>query len=229
MARRPAPDTRERILAVAARLFYQQGVRAVGLQQVIDETGMGKSLLYREFGSKDDLVAAWLQDQRQAWRAATTEMLRRYDGDPVQQLLALVEVVRVEVEQSTFRGCIFHNINTEFPDAAHPAHREAVAHLQELRRLLRRLARAAGADDPAALGDSILMIVEGMYASGAVLGAQGPARLGASIAETMIRAHCATGRQAGIPYTNTGAAGAAAAAASRPGLRRRSVSNPRRG
>src|SRR2546423_11712038 len=78
VARRPAPGTRERILAVASRLFSQNGVRAVGMQQVVDESGLGKSLLYREFPSKDDLVVAWLHEMRAVWWEATGRGLERY-------------------------------------------------------------------------------------------------------------------------------------------------------
>ena len=93
MARRQAPGTRERILAVAARLFSRHGVRAVGMQQLVDETGLGKSLVYREFASKDDLVAAWLRDNDQAWVKLADAATAPYEGDPARQLLALVEFV----------------------------------------------------------------------------------------------------------------------------------------
>src|SRR5262245_62762510 len=115
MARRPAPDTKDRVLDVAARLFYAHGVRAIGLQQVIDETGIGKSSVYRAFPSKDDLVVAWLHRSRKAWWTTTGQATSRFDGDPARQLLAIVESVRDEVAADAFRGCPFHNTSTEFP------------------------------------------------------------------------------------------------------------------
>src|SRR3954462_6656246 len=90
VARRPAPGTRERILKVASELFSRHGVRAVGLQQVVDETGLGKSLLYREFASKDDLVVAWLHEMRAVWWEQTGKVIDRYPGDPARQLLGIV-------------------------------------------------------------------------------------------------------------------------------------------
>jgi AcrR family transcriptional regulator len=187
MARRPALDTKDRVLDVAARLFYTHGVRAVGLQQVIDETGIGKSSVYRVFASKDDLVVAWLHRSREAWWTMTAKATSRFDGDPGRQLLAVVESVRDEVGAVGFRGCPFHNTSTEFPDPAHPGNREAAEHVREIRDQLTRLARDAQADDPAALADELLLIIDGMYANAPILGAQGPARIGVALAADRIR------------------------------------------
>jgi AcrR family transcriptional regulator len=190
LARRPAPGTRERILKVASELFNRKGVRAVGLQQVVDESGLGKSLLYREFPSKDALVVAWLHEMRSRWWEATDKVVARYPGDPARQLLGIVEMVRDEVSAREYAGCVYHNTRSDFRDPEHPGHQESVQHAREIRKQLRALARAAGADDPTRLADAILLIIDGIYASGAVLGPSGPAHLGVSLAKQLIAEHC---------------------------------------
>lgn len=196
MARRAAPGTRERILKVASDLFSRKGVRAVGLQQVVDESGLGKSLLYREFRSKDDLVVAWLHEMRSVWWEATGKVIARYPGDPARQLLGIVEMVRDEVSATEYFGCVYHNTSAEFRDPQHPGHQESVQHAREIREQIRDLAAAAGADNPGELGDAILLIIDGIYASGAILGPSGPAKLGVSLAQQLIARHC---RQEGHP------------------------------
>ena len=190
MSRTPAPGTRDRILKVAARLFQEHGVRAVGLQQVIDQTGLGKNLLYREFPSKDDLVAAWLREGRAAWWSSMRAVTAPFDGDPARQLLAIVEMGSEAAIAPDFRGCIFHNTSTEFREAAHPANREAVDQLRQLHAYLEQLAVEAGASEPASLADSLMVVMDGMYASSAALGPDGPGRVGVTMARVLIERFC---------------------------------------
>jgi AcrR family transcriptional regulator len=186
MARHPAPDTRDRVLDTAARLFYAKGVRAVGLQEIIDQAGVGKSSVYREFASKDELVVAWLNRSRRGWWQMTEAATAPYDGDPARQLLAIVEAVRDEIETAGFRGCRFLNTAAEFPDPDHPGNREAAEHLEEIHQQLTTLADGAGADDPDALASELLLVIDGMYANASVLGQSGPARRGIALAEELI-------------------------------------------
>jgi AcrR family transcriptional regulator len=116
VARTPAPGTRERILTTASRLFYEHGVRAVGMNQIITEAGTGKNLLYSHFPTKSDLVAAYLR-RAQEFRVAGARRARESaDGDARSQLIATVAEVATLVQHPRFRGCAFRNYLAEFPN-----------------------------------------------------------------------------------------------------------------
>ena len=187
MARQPAPGTRDRILDTATRLFQEQGVRAVGLQQIIDECGCGKSLLYREFASKDELVVAYLEHAQAQWSEIMDDAVRPYADDPGAQLVALVQAVADQVAAPDYSGCPFRMTHAHFPDPDHPAHQVAVRHVRDLRARLRRLARRAGARAPAALGDRLMLVIDGLYVNGAMLGDRVAGATAVALAEELVR------------------------------------------
>jgi AcrR family transcriptional regulator len=160
------------------------------MQQVVDESGLGKSLLYREFPSKDDLVVAWLHEMRAVWWEATGRVLERYPDDPPRQLLGIVEMVYDDVSAAGYVGCVYHNTRAEFRDPRHPGHQESVEHAREILGQLRDLAHDGGAVEPDELADQLLLVIDGIYASGSVLGPAGPARWGVDLAAQLIRQHC---------------------------------------
>ncbi|MCC8246478.1 TetR/AcrR family transcriptional regulator [Saccharothrix luteola] len=165
MARQPAPDTRDRILDTAARLFTAHGVRAVGMQRIVDECGCGKNLLYREFPSKDDLVLAHLAGLRATWLAQVEEVTAPLADDPAAQLVAIAELAALQVREPDYRGCAFRNCFTEFPD--HRVGGFAADHLADVRGHIADLAARTGAARPDLLADRIWLVIEGMYASAA--------------------------------------------------------------
>jgi AcrR family transcriptional regulator len=188
MARPPAPGTRDRILDTATRLFQEQGARAVGMQQIIDECGCGKSLLYREFASKDALVVAYLERAQEQWSEIMDEATRPYAGDPAGQLVALVRAVAAQVAAPDYAGCPFRMAHAHFPDPEHPAHKVALRHVRRLRTRLRTLARQAGARDPAALGDRLLLVIDGLYVNGAMLGDRATGAQAVALADEIVQA-----------------------------------------
>ncbi|MEU4827674.1 TetR/AcrR family transcriptional regulator [Actinomadura citrea] len=179
MARKPDEGARDRILDTASRLFARYGVHAVGLQQIIDECGCGKNLLYREFRSKDELVVAFLERCTQDWDAVVAEAARPDTADPGREIVALVAAVAERAAEDGFRGCPLRNAYAEFPDETHPAHQVIVAHFTAKQAHLHDLAKRAGARDPEALSDRINLIIDGLNSNGAVLGRNGA--LGAAV------------------------------------------------
>jgi AcrR family transcriptional regulator len=185
MARKPTPGARERILDVASELFYDHGVHEVGLQQVIDQCGCGKNLLYREFPSKDDLVVAWLDrcrtDSEVAFDAATESL-----DDPRAQLLAVVRTIAGDTTDPGFQGCAIRNTHAEFHDPDHPVHQVSADYFRSLQSRLRRLAKQAGAADPDGLADRLLLVIDGLVTNSAILGPKGPATSAVALAKDII-------------------------------------------
>ncbi|SFW73483.1 DNA-binding transcriptional regulator, AcrR family [Amycolatopsis australiensis] len=191
MPRKPTPDARERILETATRLFNQYGVHAVGLQQIIDECGCGKNLLYSQFASKDELVVAYLARCSGDWDTIVASAEAAADG-PERQLVELVREVGVRINVPGSRGCPLRNTFAEFPEREHPAHRLSMDHFVRVRTQLRRLAARTPAPDPERLADRIMFIIDGLYTNGPIFGDEG-AKAAIAFAEDVVRVETAVG------------------------------------
>ena len=189
MARRTAEENRTHVLEVASALFYRQGIRAVGMDQIVREAGVGNATVYRQFPTKDDLAAAYVRERADAWFARMRAAADRVE-EPRGKVLAVFSTTATDVGGQGFRGCPMLNTHTEFPDAGHPAHAVAVAHKQEVRDWLLELAEQAGARDPGTLADQLLLVLNGTLATAAVLGPDGPAREGERLAGQLLDAAC---------------------------------------
>ena len=170
MARKSAQENRRHVLDVASALYYQRGIRAVGMDLVVKQSGVGNATVYRQFPSKDHLATAYVQDHADAWFERMRATTARYENDPREQLRAIFRLLEEETARTTFRGCPMLNTNTEFPDPTHPAHTVAVAHKRLVRDWFRDLSARAGAADPEALADQLVLVLNGAYATAAVLG-----------------------------------------------------------
>jgi AcrR family transcriptional regulator len=167
--REPVPD---RLIETASDLFYREGIQSVGVQRVIEEAGIAKASLYAHFPSKDDLVAAYLEDSDRRWRAFLEEKLSGYE-DSRDRLLAVCDAYREYFTAREMRGCAFVNCAAEFPDPDHPARRVIRWHKAGVRERIRDLAAEAGAEDPATLAERLFVVLEGAYVTGALEGETG--------------------------------------------------------
>ena len=161
-----ATTARERILAVAKELFYEEGIRAVGIDRIIERSGVAKMTLYRHFPSKDDLIVAYLNELNRCHWEWFEAALAAHPGEPRRQLLDVFDALVTKLSVPEYRGCAFSNVVTEFPDAAHPGRQVALAHTEEMRRRLTELAAQAGARDAAQLGDQLVLLLDGAYVLG---------------------------------------------------------------
>jgi AcrR family transcriptional regulator len=183
-----AASVRDRLLDTAADLFYREGIRAVGVDRVVERTGVAKTSLYRHFPSKDDLVAAVLaRDDRSYW-AHWDRIAGECAGDPRGELTAHVQWIAQYIGRPDFRGCAFLNAATEFPAADHPARQIALRHKAELRRRLDALTRRMGLADPGGLADQLVLLIDGAYVHGQLRGRRGPVQALPAAAAALIDA-----------------------------------------
>ncbi len=155
---------RDRLLDAATRLFYAEGIRAVGVDRIIGEAGVTKATFYRHFAAKDDLVVAYLEAEDRRQREYIESALI---GLPPQKALQRIfELVGDSTCAPGFRGCAFLNAAAEFPVADHPV-REAVAvNRAWLQSLLRDLLAEMGHATPDAVAGVLMMLVDGVKTAG---------------------------------------------------------------
>ena len=182
---------RQRILETASEMFYRDGIRAVGIDAVIERSGVAKMSLYRNFPSKDALVTAWLEDRNEFFWRRWDKVEASRAGDPRGQIEAILDMVAENASHQKWRGCPFLNTGTEFPEPDHPARAVILANKRAVRDRLRSLASAAGARDPDLLAQQLQLLIDGAYAIGQSLGPDGPARSVASAGRALIAAQVA--------------------------------------
>ena len=158
---------RERILDTAFALFYARGIRAVGVDLIIAESGVAKATFYRHFPAKDDLVVAYLDKVDGVWSGQLHDAARAAGDDPAEQLVGLFDALGSACRREGYRGCAFLNAAAESQPGT-PVHERTVAHKSAVLAWVRDLAEQAGAADPAGLARSITLLLDGGLASGAL-------------------------------------------------------------
>lgn len=190
---KPAPNpppkrAADRIRETARELFYRQGIRAVGVDEIVTRAGVTKPSLYRSFSSKDALAASYLTDyDREFWDRFDAAVAAR-PGDVRAQLRFFFEGVAKRSNTPAYRGCGLSNAAVEYPEPDHPARLVSQANKRELRRRLREMAAAMGAADPDTLGDGLHLLLEGAYVTAQLFGPGGPSNALAQAAERLIEA-----------------------------------------
>jgi AcrR family transcriptional regulator len=163
------PDVRERILETASELFYRRGVRAVGVDLVVEEAAVAKTSLYRHFRTKDELIAAFLAREDEDFWATWDRVAERERDDAARELDAHLDWIGERIGRPNYRGCPQLNVAAEFPDRDHPARKVAVAHKRELRRRLEGIAARLGVQGPDELGAQLSLLINGAFVSSQVL------------------------------------------------------------
>jgi len=158
---------RERILESAFALFYARGIRAVGVDLIIAQSGVAKATFYKHFPSKDDLVVAYLDKVDAVWSGQLKDAAEAAGPDPADQLVGMFDALSNACRREGYRGCAFINAAAESqPGTA--VHDRTVAHKTAVLGWVRGLAERAGARDPRALARSLTLLLDGGLASGSL-------------------------------------------------------------
>lgn len=187
--RKPPKRAAERIRETARDLFYRQGIRAVGVEEIVTRAGVTKPSLYRSFLSKDALAADYLRHMGEEGLAHFEAVIAANPRDPRGQLRIWVMELRRKANRSDYRGCGTTNAAVEYPDRRHPARKVASGIKARFRSRLAALAAAMGAREPGKLGDSLMLLFEGVYASGQLFGTGGPARVILEAVDILVESH----------------------------------------
>src|ERR1700729_1177822 len=150
---------RERLLQAAGELFYAEGVQSVGIDRVIERAGVAKASLYSTFGSKEQLVCAYL-DARHAQMLGRLRAAADAVEDPVERILAVFDTQAQPFRKPDYRGCAFTAAAAEAP-AGGQVDEAAESYRRDIRALFTELAAGAGAPDPVLLGSQLQLLYDG--------------------------------------------------------------------
>jgi AcrR family transcriptional regulator len=172
--RRGAPrkgeaSARERILATANELFYREGIRAIGVDTVVEQSGVSKTSLYRLFDSKDALIAAFVAERDRLFWVWWERIEQQHADDPRALLEALLSEIARRIEDSAYRGCPFLNLAAEFPDNNHPGRLVAQGNKEELQARLAIIVAKLGARNPNQVASQIALLLNGALITGLIM------------------------------------------------------------
>jgi AcrR family transcriptional regulator len=185
----PKSRVRDRIMKTASDLFYRHGIHAVGVDTIATEAGTNKMSFYRNFASKDELVAEYLRSEERKGLLWWDETLAAHAGNPRLQVESLFDVLVENNCCEESRGCALANAAVEITDPDHPARPVIEKHKADMRRRFRQLAREMGAREADALGDTLMLLWEGAYLTRVTMGAEGPVQGAAKAARALIAAY----------------------------------------
>jgi AcrR family transcriptional regulator len=181
----------EQLLDAAQELFYRDGIRAIGVDAVVERAGVNKMSLYRQFSSKDELAIAYLNRMDERFRARFEASVAKHPDAPQEQLLQAMTDLVERASAPDYRGCPFVNVASEFADPAHPARASVARNKQYLMARLVEISAAAGAAEPAELADALALVVDGVYATSQTYSPGcGPMRAAPRLAAMLIANAC---------------------------------------
>ena len=179
------PTAPERVLEIASELFYGEGINTVGVDRILKESDVARASLYSTYGSKDQLLRAYLQNRSHGWQALVAETLPTRWGTARDRIVGIFEMLTEWFEAPGYHGCPFINASAE---AASNLAIQGVRddHRAWVRALFTGLARDAGARDPEALSAQLVLLYDGSMAGAQLDRSAEPGRAARSAATTLL-------------------------------------------
>lgn len=159
----PRIHARVRILDVADRLFYSEGVHTVGVDRIISEAQVTKATFYKYYRSKDSLIVAYLHGRDKRSRDFVAALEKR-ESSPEQRLRAVVAEISSELMDAAFRGCPFINAAAQFTELDHPVRAAVQSHREWYLMTVESLFRALGHERAGDAADEFLLARDGAFA-----------------------------------------------------------------
>jgi AcrR family transcriptional regulator len=153
------PSARHLLLSAAIRLFCRDGIAVTGIDAIVAEAGVARMSLYKNFGSKENLVVAAMEQEGASWRVWFFERLEALPGSPREKLLGVFNVMEEWFARDDYFGCALMNAVLEVRNQSPILLAVTLAHKRPVLAALEELAKDAGAKDPQALADAIDMLM----------------------------------------------------------------------
>ena len=180
----PRLSARERLLAAADELFYENGVNLVGIDRVIEHAGVAKASLYDTFGSKEELIRCYLQGRAERRQARVRERMAQFQA-PRDKILSVFDSLAETVARPNYHGCAFQRVGAE-AGAGSSVKRTCDDSRAWLRDQFIELAREAGAQDPVALGGQLALLYDGAAVTAYLDRDPGAPQAARRVAETLL-------------------------------------------
>jgi AcrR family transcriptional regulator len=183
-----AKRKRDHLLAVAQRMFCETGFHAVSVDAILEEAGVARMTLYKNFGSKEDLIVATLKREDTMFRQWLASAVEARSSHPQDRIVGLFHALHDRFASDGYYGCAFIRASIEYPASGHPVHRAAQAHKEMIRSYLRGLVAEVDGADPVTLSEQLYLLFEGAITASQLHGEPWPAEYARQAAEKLLAA-----------------------------------------
>jgi AcrR family transcriptional regulator len=183
-----AARKKDHLLSVAQRMFCTRGFHAVSVDAILEEAGVARMTLYKNFGSKEDLIVATLRREDKLFRQWLASFVEARSTRPADRIESLFEGLHERFSSEGYYGCAFIRASVEFPDPTHPVHQIAREHKEMIRSYIRGLLSRDNPQNALPLSEQLYLLFEGAIAASQLHGEPWPAEYARQAAHHLLTA-----------------------------------------